>query len=486
METTILGSLHAEPIAGTSVSVLAPNFTGRFVSLGPGAATRARKEPDSLPLKTAASLSRASVVLSGVIELMPPPAAAGRVVRGAAKAPPKVIVKTRPKQGYAMLHTDEFGRKRWIFPEKPAGEAAAPTAVFVIPVDMPPPEAPINGSKKGAAATRGKVTRTMRRLVSIVTWAVAPLVTAAAQKIAASWESEKRPYALWQVAAGGKLAPPDWSGLGDGTTLLIIHGTFSTPAVGFGSWLASKEFAGLLTTYRGRVLALAHPSLSVTPEQNVDWLLEQLPGNAAWTGSFDIVCHSRGGLVARELAARAAAGKAPRIDRVCQIGTPNLGTVLANPKRWIDFLDTYTNCLTMLPDTTATIVLEGLLCLVKIVGSGAANGLPGLVAMNPDGAWVAGMGKRGAGAARWYTIGTNYVPASDIAAGFIRRVAGRATDAAVDAFFAADNDMVVPTSGCHEPGTPPVESLSVNDGKTTHTSYFENTKVRQALARWLA
>lgn len=482
METTIQGSMQAEAIAGTNVSVLAPDFTGRFVSVEPGTTTRVRKELGSIPLATAASRSNVSLVLSGVVELEPSPAAVGRAVRGAAKAPPKVIVKARPGQGYAMLHTDEFSRKRWIFPEKSAVEVTAPMAVFVMPVDLPP----VKGRKKGTVATRGKVTRTMRRLVSIVTWTAAPLVKAAAQKIAEAWEGEKRPYGLWQLAAGGKLMPPDWSGFGSGATLLVIHGTFSTPAAGFGSWFGSKEFAALLTTYRGRMLALAHPSLSVAPEQNVDWLLEQLPGKAAWTGSFDVVCHSRGGLVARELAARAAAGKAPRVDRVCQVGTPNLGTVLANPKRWVDFLDTYTNCLTALPDTTATIVLEGLLCLVKIVGSGAADGLPGLVAMNPDGAWIAGIGERGGGAARWYTIGTNYVPASDVAAGFIRRVAGIATDVAVDAFFASDNDMVVPTSGCHEPGTRPVESLSVNDSKTTHTSYFENAKVRQALARWLA
>jgi hypothetical protein len=31
----------------------------------------------------------------------------------------------------------------------------------------------------------------------------------------------------------------------------------------------------------------------------------------------------------------------------------------------------------------------------------------------------------------------------------------------------------------------PTEQLSLDDAKTTHTSYFESVKVRQTLARWL-
>jgi pimeloyl-ACP methyl ester carboxylesterase len=486
METKIQGSPRAETLTGTNVSLLAPGFTGRFVSVEPGAAMRGRRAADELPLAKALSLTSVSLVLSGVIELEPPAATKAAGVRGAAKSPPKVIVKALPKQEYAMLHTDEFGRKRWIFPEQNAAKRTTAEAVFVVPTEAPPVVPAVKGGKKGKAATRGVVTKTMRRLVSVVSWAVAPIVKKTAQAIAQAWEGEKRPYALWQVAAGGKLVAPNWSRFeGGGASLLVIHGTFSTPAAGFGSWFESDEFTTILKRYQGRVLALGHPSLSVAPEDNIDWLLDQLPGKAAWKGSFDVVCHSRGGLVARELAARAAAKQGPPVDRVCQVGTPNLGTLLADPTRWVDFLDTYTNCLTMLPDSTSTIVLEGLLCLVKIVGAGAADGLPGLVAMNPQGPWIKAIATRSSGAVRWYTIGTNYTPAQDVAAGIIGRVAGKVADAALDAFFKSDNDMVVPTPGCHEPGVAPTEQLSLDDAKTTHTSYFESVKVRQTLARWL-
>ena len=101
-----------------------------------------------------------------------------------------------------------------------------------------------------------------------------------------------------------------------------------------------------------------------------------------------MVCHSRGGLVARELARYAAAGKAPKLGRICQVGTPNQGTPLTDPEHWMTFLDAYSNCLTLLPDNTVTVVLEGILCLVKIVGSGIARRLPGLAAMEPEGSWL--------------------------------------------------------------------------------------------------
>jgi len=484
METAIQGTMNSEVLPGTNVSVLAPGFTGTFVSVEAGAKTRTRKHPGAVSLEGAASLSSVSVVLSGVIELDAPKIAAGPKVRSAGKGAPRLIVKARPEQDYAMLHTDEVGRKRWIFPEKGTGTSKAATSVFMLPETAPIPRSLAKESRDDSK--RGLVTSTMRRLVTIVTWVASPLIKTAAQKIALAWEGEKRPYGLWQVAADAQLVAPDWSQFDAAPALLMIHGTFSTPVAGFGSLMENDEFAALHARYQGRVLALAHPSLSSSPEANVDWLLGQLPGNTKWTGTLDIICHSRGGLLARDLAARAALGDAPRVDRVCQVGTPNLGTVLADPKRWVNFLDAYTNCLTFLPDTAATIILEGLLCVVKIIGTGAADGLPGLVAMNPNGPWIKAIATRGSGDVRWFTIGTNYEPAGDFAKGFIDRVGGKVADIAVDAFFESNNDMVVPSVGCHAPGVKPIDSLALDDGLTTHTSYFQSKEVRQALMRWLA
>ncbi|RYY82766.1 MAG: hypothetical protein EOO24_39885 [Comamonadaceae bacterium] len=380
-----------------------------------------------------------------------------------------------------MLYTDEAGQSQWLFPQPRTD--AAPAAVFELP-PTPPAAAPTGGDAEGG---RGPVTAAMRGVARVVAWLAQPIVGAGARAIAAQWESGRRAHALWQVGPGGALVPPRWAGFVElGPTLLMIHGTFSTPQVGFAGWVGTPAFDALAARYGGRVLTLAHPSLSASPQDNIDWLLAQLPAGAPFGGPLDIVCHSRGGLVARELAARAAAGQAPTVDRVCQVGAPNLGTTLADASRWTVFLDAHTQCLTVLPDSVSTIVLEGLLCLVKIVGTGVARGLPGLAAMDPLGEWLQTRGAQPVGAARWYTIGANYTPDAAASAGLAQRLKRKLSDAAVDAFFAADNDMVVPSDGCHVPGVPVTDSLKLAGGAVHHVNYFTAREVQDTLARWLA
>ena len=78
--------------------------------------------------------------------------------------------------------------------------------------------------------------------------------------------------------------------------MLLIHGTFSRAHEGFYDF--PREYvAGLHQLYEGRVFAFDHFTLSHDPRQNVDWFLEQIPEAARF--DLDVVCHSRGGLVAR-------------------------------------------------------------------------------------------------------------------------------------------------------------------------------------------
>ena len=476
-QTVIRGLPIPEPLGGSTLSVLAPGYIGEAVRLEQAGA--ARGGGDLLPLaEAAASVDAVVVERVSLVLQAPTPPAAGAGGRGAEPAAaPQVIVPAQEGVDYAVLHTDETGHATWLFP---TSASSTGKAVF----DVPPqtPAAPQPAADSGG---RGPVTSVMRRIVRVVAWLAEPVVGAGAKAMAGAWESGKRPYGLWQVGAGGSLEPPRWNELAGGPTLLLIHGTFSTPPVGFGGWLGTPAFDAVAARYGGRVLAFAHPSLSASPAENIDWLQKQLPADNSFKGPVDIVCHSRGGLVARELAARAAAGNAPKVARVCQVGAPNLGTPLANASHWTDFLDAHTNCLTLLPDSTTTIVLEGLLCLVKIVGSGVARGLPGLAAMDPAGDSLKALGMRGVGTARWFTVGANYRPDGGTAAGLAHRLAATASDAAVDAFFASDNDTVVPADGCHRPGPTVEDSLRIDGGVTNHVNYFHSSEVQAALARWL-
>ncbi|WUI60523.1 hypothetical protein OG774_22620 [Actinomycetospora sp. NBC_00405] len=58
-------------------------------------------------------------------------------------------------------------------------------------------------------------------------------------------------------------------------------------------------WAHLERAYDGRIIAFDHPTASVPPEQNAKALLRLIPDDVHL--ELDIVCHSRGGLVARIL-----------------------------------------------------------------------------------------------------------------------------------------------------------------------------------------
>jgi hypothetical protein len=313
----------------------------------------------------------------------------------------------------------------------------------------------------------------MRRVVRIVSWLATPLLAKGALAIARHWERERRPYGLREVRPDGSFVEPQWGKLAGGSALLLVHGTFSTPQAGFAGWVGTKDFATIAHRYGDRVFALAHPSLSAGPDDNIEWMLEELPKSIR--GPLDIVCHSRGGLVTRVI----AASDRFQVRRVVQVGVPNDGTPLADERHLVDFLDGHTSFLTKLPDNVTTIVLEGALCLVKLIAKGAQD-LPGLKAMLPRGEYLNGLGRRGLHAASWFTIGADYCSEAGQSS-FSRRV----IDRLADKVFAMSNDLVVPSDGCHQPGPTPVESLRLRGADVHHTNYFTDSEVHSRLAAWL-
>ena len=53
-------------------------------------------------------------------------------------------------------------------------------------------------------------------------------------------------------------------------------------------------------------------------------------------------------------------------------------------------------------------------------------------------------------------------------------------------FAAIPNDLVVPSEGCHEPGTAVTDRLRLGGSQVHHHNYFANAHVRAQLAQWLA
>src|SRR5205823_1713162 len=147
---------------------------------------------------------------------------------------------------------------------------------------------------------------------------------------------------------------------------------------------------------------------------------------------FDVITHSRGGLVLRNLVEKSAAlgvaGQRFRLGHAVLVASPNEGTPLATPKRWQDTVGWFANLLEMFPDnpftTGAEFVANGLVWLAKH----ASGDLPGLHSMDGAGDLIAELqGPPGPPPDGYSALVSNFNPSGNILQ--------RALDAGIDEFF---------------------------------------------------
>jgi pimeloyl-ACP methyl ester carboxylesterase len=481
----ILGTPTPEPVGSSGLAIRAPGRTGTAESIATQASvTRAGRRDHILDAASAMGDTELGIVGRLEIDIKPasiqlPPAAPGETRGDETPTPPAVVVDKRDDATAYAVHyfDDNTGTDMWVFPQ----DATQPSLIFELPEPPPPPPSQQPGG------TRAFVTAAMRGLVTVVAWVTNPIVGAGVNVIAKMWENRRRPYGLHQVTERGQMVEPDWAKFSGDPVLLLVHGTFSTPDAGFFGWLGTPSFGEIHKRYGGRCLALAHPTMHADPAENVAWFIDQLPKDKRW--AFDTVSHSRGGLVVRELAARAKADGSCQVNRMVMVASPNFGTPLANAGHWTTFLNVHTSILTYAPDTVATVVSEGLLCLVKILGSAAIYGLPGIGSMNSGASYLQLLAPRAySNPDGLYAIASSYTPSRPE---IVKLLVAKAADAVVDDFFEGPNDMVVPTKGCSEgslvamgfPITP--ERLIRLGGEVHHCNFFEQKAVHDKLAEWL-
>jgi CHAT domain-containing protein len=288
----------------------------------------------------------------------------------------------------------------------------------------------------------------------------------------------------------------------DGAPLLVlVHGTFVDTASTFGKlWRQHPQaVAALFEHYGGRVYALDHPTLGVSPIANALTLARALPKGA----TLHLLTHSRGGLVA-EILARACAGapgedeltpfadaayaaqrdelralvaevqsKSLRVERVLRVACPARGTLLASKR-----LDAYLSVLKWGLELAAVPVVPELvdfLCEVAQRRSDPAE-LPGLEAMTPDSPVVA-----------WLNGGGEPIP------GQLRVLAGDIEGDSViswvktllaDAFYWTDNDLVVQTRSMYGGAARQQSGASFvldRGANVSHFNYFGNARSVQAV-----
>lgn len=435
----ILGSRAREQMPGTSITLLAPGFRGSLTQQAAGVASGSDYDLPFGGAATGAEITLASQLTLNLEARMLNGGSALRS-RSALIAHPRVIVPRRMGLAYAMLQTDETGASSFVLPASDdETEAAFPLTI----------------------AAQGATQRVLR----VLTWPIHPVLSAGAPAIASRWERLRRPNQLAQYTEKGQWASPDWRSLGEGPVLLLLHDTFSTPQVAFADWIGDRSFEPVHQQFGGRCLAFTHPTLASGIEENLDWLVTHL---SRLPGPIDVVAHGRGGLLARAIAAD---GRLP-LRRVCLVGTPNKGTVLARYGNLSRFLDGHVAMLARTSTSAAQATLEGVLCMLRFVALDIASPLPGIEALQPANASQNHSDIIDAGPQQWFTVGAEFA------------VAGGHSNGGPDDFSATPNDLVVPSDGCHDVGVAVSGSLRLG-AEVHHHNYFANPEVRERLASWL-
>ena len=443
MSTTIriLGSRAREQLPGTSITLRAPGFRGAITQLAIGAAA---PRVHALPFAEAAADAEVMLAahLSLHLEGRPPEGAPGLRSRSALATHPRLIVPKRNGIAYALLQTDEDGVSSFVFAESRDSDEA----VFPLTVSE----------------------RTTHRTLRVFMWPAQQLLGPGSFAAVSRFERQHRPNRIVQLTPNGGWRAPDWDSLARGPALLLLHGTFGTPQAAFDDWLRHESFARVLARYGGRCIAYAHPTLATSPDENLAWLLANLPPRQ---DCLDIVAHGRGGLLARSMAAEGRVS----VRRACLVGTPNRGTPLASDALLPRYLDGHVALLARARRDVAEPTLQGALCLARGVALGLAPELPGLDAMKPDSLFLRALGAFSAPAPQWFTIGAQYSGVG----------AACAVGLDPDDFAMAPNDSVVPSEGCHDPGAAPCETLRLGGADVHHHNYFANAHVREKLGAWL-
>lgn len=465
-----------------------------------GAAAAAVPESDIPP----AFLQSAAVRIDDVYDATPSQAASAR--RG---APPDLVVELDLEPGEASVLAVRHPSGALTF--HPSSERVARTtrrgaavnaaatqamAVFRVPVRRA-------GIAAEGGGRRGLITKALKIVVlKVAKIAVDKVVRLALPVLAEQWE--KRTWKNKGLAEGWfHVAPAGNAGLTlmPGTpppgerSLLLLHGTFSNANGAFGKLTATDFFDRIRTRYADRIYAFNHFSISRTPEENAQMLLAGLPASEH---TLDVITHSRGGLVLRNLVERrasfGAAASRFRVGHAVLVASPNDGTPLATPNRWEQTLGWFANLMEVFPDNPFTTGAEWISESLVWLASHVANDLPGLRAMDGASELVAELqSPPGPPANAYSALVSNFHPDAPLWQ--------RALDVGVDEFFGSANDLVVPSEGgwrtekdgaahvpagrigCFGPGG---NFASAGDGAIHHLNFFGRSETAQFLATALA
>jgi pimeloyl-ACP methyl ester carboxylesterase len=382
----------------------------------------------------------------------------------------------------------------------PPGTKPAQQFRYVIPMRHAP--TPLGGVPAMAmlGGIPGKIIRFVGRTV---TGLVGNVVYAAAKL----WEDHYRPEGfLWggtldQLLATKPVAPSaaNWQTTQRDKSLLFIHGTISSTVgayVGlrnFSTAAGHNESDALYAKYGNRVIGFNHHTLTKSVPQNAVDFLSRIPsGNY----QFDVISHSRGGLLARALKELTPAELGQLVDpvwippaalnlqigKIVLVGTPNMGTPLADPSDLPKAISRLASIATSFSQDVAAIGLGALFAIFGGIVEGGVGALPGLEDMNPGNPFLTQLNSASNNNAPYYGIQADFQPTGGLATAIENN--------GVDALFGeVANDLVVPTLGVSNVNGQTLPGTQVDaypqSANVYHLDYFDQQGTWDAILGFL-
>jgi hypothetical protein len=392
------------------------------------------------------------VIIESVHEATPGPARRGFAAAQIefsvpVKATERCVIAVRHASGALTFHAPVASRQ--VKRRRGASSAENLEADFVITAGI----TPAGGVRRGLVSKAIKIA--VLKIVGKIADIVVPQIVAAWER--ATW-SKKGLLEGWirvndAALRSGKpeSATPTALDTQNGRALLLLHGTFSNTAVAFRGLADQGFFERVAPIYGRAIYGFEHFSLSKTPEENARELIAGLREDGM---TFDVITHSRGGLVLRNLVERSdvlgAGADRFKLGRALLVANPSKGTPLATPEAIEAPISWVANLMEMFPDNPMTTAVEWVAEAITWIGARIVS-IPGLASMNARGEMIRDLNAFAPPAGVSYSaLVADYEPN--------REVAIRLADLAVDAFFGGANDLVVPTLGGLQAGPAETEN----------------------------
>lgn len=459
-------------IPESGIRLRAPGLVGNVVWHGERTTTNLRAETAESPLLSQALLE-AGLEDRHTLEINAPtpqrPMSYQRLLTSdVAPDEVEIDVPTRANELQFVLYTDEDGVTSLQFPKAKPAQAPAPsirgethTVTYRVPLRHATGQAGQPSQSRFLGGAARKVLKVVaRKLLQPV---AGKAVFAAVELWEDKWRAEQGFHAgtFEQFLATPVVGYDEWNSLSGRKALLFLHGTTSTTSGAFQGLKGFSDVANeLYRRYQGRVLGFNHHTLTKSVAQNLcDFYTALKPGDY----TFDVISHSRGGLVARSLLElnesrvselikkqwNVPNGVKVHVNKIIFVGTPNDATDLADPKDIPGVLNRLAAIVGLLKDAPPVLSLGAVLSIasgvaqailegISDLGAAGLKALPGLADMAPECTFLADLAN--AQPDRYFAIQAQYR-----AQGGLRAAV---ENGGTDLFFhKKPNDLIVPTDG---------------------------------------